>query len=185
MPPAVDSTLDVVSWFIDRAMGDREYLQPQKLHRLLYLAQAYYAVAHYGRKLMPATFVADEFGPIEPTIFRLYENGRPMVQPRPMTEAVTHFLDSVWRRFGAHSAEHLARQIKTHAPYAQAWRKAPRTEITLEVMIEFYTAARQPAAGAPPVTEVMRPRVMRAQDGQPVNVTKWMPPAVSKPTGRK
>ena len=54
MSPAVDSTLDVVFWFIDRGMADREYLQPQKLHRLLYLAQAYFAIANYGRKLMPA-----------------------------------------------------------------------------------------------------------------------------------
>lgn len=164
-------------------MGDREYLQPQKLHRLLYLAQAYYAVANYGRKLMPATFVADEFGPIEPTIYRLYENGRPMVQPRPISEAVAHFLDSIWRRFGAHSTDHLSRQINTHPPYTAALRKAPREEITLEAMVDFYGAARQPAAGAPPVTDVIRPRVMRSQKG-PVNVTSWMPPTV-KPTGRK
>lgn len=184
MTPAVDSTLDVVSWFIDRAMGDREYLQPQKLHRLLYLAQAYYAVANYGRKLMPATFVADEFGPIEPTIFRLYENGRPMIQPRPITEQVEHFLDSVWRRFGAHTTDHLTRSIAGHPPYVKAWRKAPRTEITLEAMVEFYGAARDANAGAPAVTQVMRPRVMRAQSGKPVNVTKWMPPAI-KPGGGK
>ena len=56
---AVSSTFDVVVWFTDRALNDGEYLQPTKLHRLMYLAQGYFAVAYRGEKLMPATFVVD------------------------------------------------------------------------------------------------------------------------------
>ena len=36
--PVCDSTFDVVFWFMDRALNDKEYLQPGKMHRLLYLA---------------------------------------------------------------------------------------------------------------------------------------------------
>lgn len=176
MPAAVDSTLDVVFWFIDRAMADREYLQPQKLHRLLYLAQAYFAVAHYGRKLMPAVFVAEEEGPIEPTIFRLLEGGRPSVQPRRISDSVADFLDSVWRRFGAHSTAHLSRVIRNHAPYRQALQKGLRAEITLEAMRQFYGGTTVGSSDTPTVQQVMRPRLMRSQSGQPVAVTKWMPP---------
>lgn len=180
MPAAVHSTLDVVSWFVDRALDEHEYLQPQKLHRLLYLAQAYFAVANYGRKLMPAVFVAEEVGPVEPTVFHIYEAGRPMIDPHPLPEPVAEFLDSIWRRFGSHSADHLSRVIRGHPPYVQARRKGARAEIGLEAMREFYG---NPTSGdnggtAPTVADVLRPRVMRSQSGQPVSVNKWLPPTV-------
>jgi len=69
LKPAIDSCFDVVFWLLDRALDDGEYLQPQKLHRLMFLAQAYFASAWHGEKLMPAVFVIGPEGPIEPTIF--------------------------------------------------------------------------------------------------------------------
>ncbi len=181
MPTAVESTFDVVAWFQDRALDDNEYLQPQKLHRLLYLAQAYYAVANYGRKLMPATFVADEQGPVEPDIFRAFAAARPYIEPAPLPERVEHFLDSIWRRFGAHSAEHLSRHLCGHAPYAGALERGPRAEIPLSEMREFYGRAADPARAAPGVTNVMRARVMRSHTGRPVAVKQWMPPSRPRP----
>ena len=53
-------------WFLDRAQSDGEYLQPQKLQRLMFLAYAYYGVLQHGAKLMPATFVATADGPSRP-----------------------------------------------------------------------------------------------------------------------
>lgn len=182
MPTAVESTFDVVAWFHDRALDDNEYLQPQKLHRLLYLAQAYYAVAHYGRKLMPATFVADEMGPVEPDVFRAFEASRPYIEPAPLPDSVSHFLDSIWRRFGAHSADHLSRHLRGHKPYLDALGRGPRAEIPLEDMRAFYGRARDPAKAAPGVRNVMRARVMRSQTGKPVAVSQWMPPALSRET---
>ncbi len=181
MPAAVDSSLDVVCWFLNRAMAEREYLQPQKMHRLLYLAQAYYAVAYHGRKLMPAMFVADEPGPVEPTIFRLFDGGPPQIEPRPIADHVDHFLDSVWRRFGAHSVDHLSKLTKGHAPYLEARRRGVRAEIALEAMRKFYSP-EHPGDGAPPVSQVLRPRLMRSHTGQPVAVRKWIPP--TKPAAK-
>ena len=128
---AVDSAFDIAYWFIDRALNDNEYLQPQKMQRLMYLSQAYFAVAYRGRRLMPALFVADEFGPIEPNVFRACAIQRPAIEPKPLPEAVSHFLDSIWRRFGPHSAEYLNRLVNAHPPYYDAIAKGPRTEITL------------------------------------------------------
>ena len=184
---AVDSGFDVAFWFLDRALNDREYLQPQKLHRVMYLAQAYFSVIYRGRALMPAVFVAEEMGPIEPNIYRAFEFGRPSVDPRKPPEGAIHLLDSIWRRFGAHSADHLSRLIKNHAPYVEARRKGLREEITLAAMYQFYSnlgsGKEVMSAGAPPeekliapaVEQVLRPRVMRSQNG-PVSVKKWMPP---------
>ncbi|HYD32576.1 MAG TPA: hypothetical protein VEB64_17165, partial [Azospirillaceae bacterium] len=121
---------------------------------------------------------------LEPTLFRALEQGRPLsMEPRPIPPSIEDFLDSVWRRFGAHSADHLSRQLKAHPPYRDAWEKAPRAEIPLSAMRAFYgtrTSARQ---GAPELDNVLRPKVMRSHTGRPVSVSKWLPPA--KPSGTK
>ena len=182
MPFAVTSCLDVAFWFTDRALNDREYLQPQKLHRLMYLAQAYFSVAYPGRKLMPAVFVTDEMGPVEPTVFHALAYGRPhMVESHPIPEQVAHFLDSIWRRFGASTADQLTQRVNQHTPVAEAMGKGAGEEIAFEAMVTFYASeAATRRSGALPVDKVLRPRVMRSQDGKPVSVTAWRPKAAPK-----
>ena len=58
---AVESTIDVALWFLNRASAEDSYIQAQKLQRLLYLAQGCYAQEYYGRKLMPAVFFSASF----------------------------------------------------------------------------------------------------------------------------
>ncbi|HTH16932.1 MAG TPA: hypothetical protein VL974_09785 [Magnetospirillum sp.] len=181
MPFAVKSSLDVVFWFSDRALNDREYIQPQKLHRLMFLAQAYYSVAYPGRKLMPATFVSDDFGPVEPTVFHAFAYGRPhMVEANPVPDTVAHFLDSIWRRFGQYSAEQLNKKLAEHAPVAEALAKGLGEEISLAAMVKYYGAevANRRGPGAPAAAEVVRPRLMRSQDGKAVAVKAWTPKAL-------
>ena len=110
MPADIETAVDVAIWFSDQALNHNEYLQPQKLQRLLYLAQGYYAVAFRGRTLMPAVFVAEEMGPVEPNIFKVFAKGRPDVDANLfLPEHAEAFLNSIWRRFGHHSAESLTR----------------------------------------------------------------------------
>ncbi len=40
MPAAVESAFDVAFWFADVALNENEYLQPQKLHRLMFWPRA-------------------------------------------------------------------------------------------------------------------------------------------------
>lgn len=176
MPFAVKSCLDVVFWFTDRALNDNEYLQPQKLHRLMYLAQAYYSVAYPGRKLMPATFVTDTFGPIEPTVFHTLAFGRPhMIEPNTISGDTVHFLDSIWRRFGQYKADQLTKRVAEHVPVAEAMAKGPGQEIEFKAMLNFYSSEAAARRNAPSVDQVVRPRVMRSQTGKPVAVTSWRP----------
>lgn len=176
MPFAVKSCLDVVFWFYDRALNDREYLQPQKLHRLLYLAQAYYSVAYPGRKLMPATFVTDTFGPIEPTVYHAFAFGKPsMIEPNAIGDTTAHFLDSIWRRFGPYNSDQLTKRLADHLPVAETMAKGLNEEIPFEVMVKYYASEAAARKGAPSVDNVVRPRVMRAQNGRPVSVTSWRP----------
>lgn len=185
-PPAVPSTFDLVAWFTDRALNDGEYLQPLKLHRLLFLAQAYFAVAYRGQKLAPATFIAEEHGPVEPDVWRVLSSGRPYIESVPPNERVEQFLDSIWRRFGSHSTDYLGSLVNSHPPYADAYLAAPRSEIPLASMVEFYGRAREEkrrGAEAPGIDEVLRPRTMVTAGGKPVSVRRWSPGSGGKSKG--
>jgi len=182
--PLTDSAFDAAFWLLDRALDDNEYLNPRKLHRLLYLAQAYFAVSRNGQPLIPGVFVADADGPLEPTLFRAFAYSRPHVDVQPIPDVGKQLLDSVWRRFGAHSTDHLTKTVKRHTPYADAFRAGPRSIITLEALAAFYgRPPRRPEegigvltdSGAPAIDQVLRPRVMRSQTGKPVNVHQWRP----------
>ncbi len=180
MPFAVGSCLDVVVWFNDRALGDGEYLQPQKLHRLLYLAQAYFTVAYPRSKLMPAVFVTDDFGPIEPNVYQAFAYGRPhMLESNALSETASHFLDGLWRRFGNASAEQLTRKVAQHAPVMEAMAKGRGEEIPFDAMVAYCASEAAQRRGAPSVDKVIRPRMLRSQSGKAVAVTSWTPKGVA------
>jgi hypothetical protein len=48
---------------------------------------------------MPSVFVIGEAGPLDPNLFRIFENGRPNVPETVMDEEVLVFLDAIWRRY--------------------------------------------------------------------------------------
>ena len=172
MPAQVKTAIDVAFWFADQALDSNEYLQPQKLQRLLFLSQAYFAVAYGGRKLMPAVFIADEMGPIEPNVFRAFSKGRPDVEVDLFIEPeVEMFLDSIWRRFGHHSPDRLTRMSKETMAYKQAFSRGKRAEIPLESMRLSFSRAQE----APALDQVVRPKVLRSQEGKPVAVKSWVP----------
>lgn len=170
---AVDTTFDVAFWFADTALNQNEYLAPQKMQRLLYLAQAYYAVAHRGKKLMPAIFVADEMGPIEPTIYRAFMKGRPDVEVDIfLPEQVEKFLDGIWKKFGHLSVERLNRLINDNNAYGLALRKGRRTEIPLDAMRSSFQSASNKKKKELPGSGK---KIMVTQYGAPVSVQSWVP----------
>ncbi len=186
-PTAVESCFEIALWMLDRAIDDGEHLQPQKMHRMMFLSHAYYGALQGGAKLMPATFIAADEGPIEPTIFKAFARGRPLIDVSSISEIPRHILDSVWRQFGAHSVDYLNKLIRGHAPYADAFAAGPGTEIGFETMVEFYGAeglsrrrsrAKAAQSDVPAASRVLRPKVMRNHAGKPVNVNRWMPKRV-------
>ena len=155
-----------------------EYLQPQKLQRLLYLAQGYYVVAFKGRTLMPAVFVAEEAGPVEPNIFKVFAKGRPDVDANLfLPEHAEAFLHSIWRRFGHLSAETLTRMAKETEAYRKALKRGSRSNISLDAMRLSFVRGEE----APDLKQVVRPKMMRTQTGKPVAVKSWTPG--TKPAG--
>ncbi len=172
MPAAVETMFDVAAWYMDHALNDNEYLQPMKMHRLLYLSQAYFGLAYHGRKLAPGVFVADEMGPIEPHVARAFEQGRPSFYLNPVLPGpVETFLEGIWRRFGPYSADKLADITKKTPAYQRAIKKGKLTEIPFEEMVRSFAKSKE----APSVDKVLKPRVLRSQDGRPVKVSSWAP----------
>ena len=175
MPAAVESVFDMAFWFCDRALNEDEYLQPGKLQSLLYLAQAYYATAYNGKKLVPAIFVADETGPLEPSVYRAWIDGRPMFGgTNTLSEDVLIFGDSIWRRFGHHSAEYLSKICVKSPPYLSAIKRGRRAEIYIEDMVEAFTRG----SNSPALDKVVKPKVMRSHKGRAVEVKAWAPKVV-------
>ncbi|MCW8915977.1 MAG: hypothetical protein OQK24_09005 [Magnetovibrio sp.] len=175
---AVKSTFDVAIWFADQALNENEYLQPMKLHRLLFLSQAFYAIAYDGRKLMPAVFVADEQGPIEPTVYHAFSRGRPDVDVELfLPPEVEVYLTSIWRRFGHQKPDQLSRMIAANQAYSISLRKGNRTEIPLEAMVTAFKAQseKKDTSVSRQFRDLDGQRVMRTQHGSPVKVKSWMP----------
>lgn len=160
---AVASVMDVAMWFTDMARKEDMYLQPQMLQRMLYIAQGSYAAIYHGRKLMPAVFVADETGPVEPNVMRVFEFGRPQISPPEIPPEVVMFLGRIWRKYSHHTTEYVNQQIKHHAIYRDAMRKGPGTEIPFTAMMKFFSRTDR------------KVDTVRTADGRVVQ--KWMPAA--------
>ena len=178
MASALDSVFDIAFWFTDRALNDNEYLQPSKLQCLLYLSQSYYAGSYNGKKLFPAIFVAEETGPIEPSVDRAWAGGRPNFDGiEVLSDDINVFSDSIWRRFGHHSVEYLLKLCRRTSAYQVAYKKGIRTEIILTQMIEDITIAND----LPELKQVVRPKIIRSSNtGRSVEVKAWSPPVLNK-----
>jgi len=173
--PAVDNVMDVALWFAEQARREDIYLQPQKLHRLLYLAHGYYAAAFAGRKLMPASFIAQETGPVEPNVFRVFEGRRPDIDLRPLKPEVENFLTRIWRKYAHHSTEYLNETVATHTPFRMALRRGVGEELAHKAIAVFFVDLVRDG-GKPK----LNPGVLRTQDGR--TLQKWVPTA--KPVAR-
>jgi uncharacterized phage-associated protein len=159
---AAESVLDVALWFQDRARKENEHLQAQKLQRLLFVAYGHYAIQFAGRKLMPATFVASEGGPIDPNIMRFFEYGPPNIPTFGPPAEVEEFLERVWRKFGHYSADKLGELSRAHPAYKMAITRGYGEEIPFETINKGSNGNSKPAEG------------IRTADGRVV--TRWQPP---------
>ena len=177
MRAILETAFTAAFWFADKASGRDEYLQPQKLQRLLFLAQACHAALYPGRTLMPAVFVADDAGPVEPNVYRSFSLGRPDIGvDAPLPDEAETLLEEIWRRFGHLSCDHLGTVTREMPAYANAHRRGARTEITLDAMRRSIVDNGVPGGGDP----LGRRKVMRTQSGKHVRVRSWTPGAAAE-----
>jgi uncharacterized phage-associated protein len=162
--PAVRTAFDVAVWLLDRARIDDIHLPLQKLQRLLFVAQA----AYTDGLLMPAVFVADDLGPVEPNLQRLMSDGRPEDLPaEALSRQVETFLEETWRRFAHMPPDRLNSLVAKNAAYATALTAGRGTLIAQNALAGTF------AAGSPKIAEDVR--MLRSQSGTPVAVRAWRP----------
>ena len=145
MRPATRSALDVAFWLLERGVTDGWPLPPKRLRAMLYLAQARFAERE-GRKLMPATFLVTQQGPVEPTVTLVMGSGlkRPWAPSLPPVAAV--FMEDFWERHGRLATSDMQKEVARHPAWVEAWGLGPGSEV------EFLGAHRgtaQPTHRAP------------------------------------
>lgn len=137
MVPATRSGIDVSFWLLERAASERIAMSLPKLRWLLYLAQAHYAIARDGAKLMPATFLVGDDGPIEPTLDLVFQAGIENPWSPTLSDTAEAFLEGFWKRFGALPAIALHKLVIGDP----AWRKAQENGPGSEIAVDLHRAA--------------------------------------------
>ncbi len=171
MVPAVRTTLDAALWMHFRAESAGELLQLRKLHCMLYLSQAHFAGEHGGAKLLPATFLATDKGPIEPNILQMFEMGTPSAVMVDPTLRIEDFLMGVWDKYGGKADEALFDIIRGDAAFALAIKQGPNSEITLDMLTAGYGGGTGKDVRSRPKAD--SDRVFWTSSGKPA--TKWIP----------
>lgn len=145
MVPATRSGIDVSFWLLERAASERIAMSLPKLRWLLYLAQAHYAIARDGAKLMPATFLVGDDGPVEPTLDLVFQAGIENPWSPALSDTAEAFLEGFWKRFGALPAIALHKLVVGDP----AWRKAQENGPGSEIAVDLHRAAARPANTGP------------------------------------
>jgi hypothetical protein len=162
--PAAACSFDVAIWLMERARADDSYLQPRKLHSIMFLAQALFAAASGGRRLMPSIFIFDEGGALDPNTYRAFENGRPAMTPTPLPEAVIAHLDAIWRRYADCDALRLDQIIARQGRGELAIEARDGSEITVAAMVRMFDPAKLAAKPEPKPQAQPRPVVARREE---------------------
>ncbi len=137
-PPASRSTLDIAWWFQARCESAGEALSARRMHYLLYLTQAHYVAEHRGQKIMPATFLATQLGPVEPNIHQLFEGGRFVLEANDPPHMVEDYLVEIWNRFGKKTLKQLEGLVERDGAWRPVFRKGALLEIPAELLYRAY-----------------------------------------------
>ena len=176
MVPACRTGLDVAFWLLERAMLDGAEFSLPRLRWLLYLAQSEFAEDYGGRKLMPATFLALDDGPLEPTIDRVLSSGLNTPWSPEIDDPARRFLDSFWNKRNMLPTPALQRLARADNAYQVAIKKAPRSEIDFAGPVSRALPRLDPVAALPPPPDkppIDGGDVRFTGDGRAV--TRWQP----------
>ena len=177
MRPAASTSFDIAIWLLDRARAEDTYLQPRMLQCLLFVAQAHFAAAHDGRPLMPAFFVVDDSGPLDPNVYRTLQNGRPDMVGSPLDPAIVTFLGAVWTRYKNADALRLDQLIARRGVDEEAVCNRDQSEVTLVVMQRMFGTGHSGKNR----NKISGPTVAETATGRKVTITKWTPARKKSP----
>lgn len=191
MRPAIRSTFDIVAWFEEKSEASGSALKPNILMQMLYVSQALYASEHNNAKLMPATFLATDAGPIEPDLFLALEQGISVAEAVSPADHVEEVLTAVWDVFGNAEPEIVKAALSKDSAIKSAIKRGRNSEIQIEEMTSAYPGGVSALKGQSQVSQfpdgspfkvnhsnldaapTANQEVRFTADGR--SVTRWMP----------
>jgi uncharacterized phage-associated protein len=173
--PAAASSFDVATWLLNRARHERQPMPSPRLQRLLYLAQAHFAGATDGQRLMPSVFIVTKRGPLEPNLIRVHDLGAAIIEVESLRQPVVEFLDGIWMAFGGLPQEQLNAMVMDSSPVKAALKAGIGSVISERAMADSHGEKRVGAASVVPGSGLRRGRskVPRYHRGKPVS--RWVP----------
>lgn len=171
--PATNSSLDVAYWFLKRAEVDSVYLETEKLQHLLFVAQNKYAQTHYRAMLMPCLFLCDDKGFFEPTLKKLFAQGRPSISSVHLNNSLTAFLEQIWQELSPLSLSQCKQLITSLPIYSLCYKKGITSVVSWEKLSSQYGIQQND------ISKPFHKKILVSQNG-PVIVSQWTPKKVNK-----
>ena len=174
--PAVKSSIDVAYWFLSRAENDGMFLEDEKLHYLLFLAQVSYAKNNM-QMLMPCLFMCGENGFYEPNIKRIFANGRPFMTSPKINDDLSTFLEIIWNQYKQLSIMQLKNITINSSLFKETYRKGVETVVSWNSLVDKsceYGTIRDRGESTSKTS-----KILFSQNG-PVLVSKWTPRKITK-----
>lgn len=178
---AVNTALEVANWFFKRAEQNGNYLQDDKLHHLMFLAQVHYALSNQNHYLFPALFAAGPDGYFDPNLQITLSFGRPLMPSPKFNDKVNSFLEIIWNKYFPLDSADLSELIQNATSYRENYKHGennlvPMAELAAQFKNQFKTA-RGKAASRPK-------KVMISQNG-PVVVSQWLPRKINSENAKE
>ena len=176
---ATDSSLEVDSWFLNRARSEDWLLEHEKLQSLLFLAQMHYLATHPQTLLMPSLFISGSNAYADPVIAKLHAAGQlPEVAIRFSPE-IDAFLEKIWNIYGLMSNRQINGLIEERIGSSDS-SGSQKTIVDFKTLVEKFKSNSKintRKAGSEPKNKpaaAWPAKVMLSQNG-PVVVSQWKP----------
>lgn len=170
---AVNSAIEVASWFLDRAQKEEWCLESEKLQHLLFLSQFHYALDNNLSLLMPSYFMAVHNGFKEPNIEQVMVLTKGYLPTIRIPSEISSFLEKIWKVYGAMSIKQLSQIIRKHTNCLNDYNSNTKNIVEIKSLIENYKS-HDNMEKAKDVRKNNEKKILISQNG-PVVVSKWQP----------
>ena len=129
--------------------------------------------------LMPCLFLCDEQGFFEPTLRKMFAQGRPFMSPAKFDKNISVFLEQIWKEYGSWSLAQFKHLITRLPLYTSCYHQGVTTVLSWNSLIdksmEYGTMYESGKSN-------FKTKVLVSQNG-PVVVSQWTPRKVSNKDG--
>lgn len=164
---SINSTLDIVGWFCNKALHNKQQLSAEQLQNMLFLAQMHH-VGKEGRVLIPSMFVCYQNGFYEPTIEVILANKLPLLKDPKLDKTTALLLESVWQKYAALSDKELQKFITSLACWQHFYNSEEEVIVNpMEIVSSFTSSISKDKS-------FNQSKIRISQNG-PVQVSPWRP----------